>query len=200
MPMATTSSTTIDHNALVPIKDISEIDIVKADTQRWGEKEFKHYKNHRDFFMLEDGLVLMLPNAKGVKITSKIYEPDEDFSTGEYRTAKDIAPTKQELKRLFIEENMSNLTLPLSRCNDRPGCRLYISNPIRPNVDTRQIFTRNSEQIERWHDVEREITKSEYYLLRDWEERQQKVMMQRLERYWKRYEDKIEIRTYWVNR
>lgn len=161
--------------------------------EKYGEKELTYLKKY-DYFKTSDGYVIELRPARAYKIQSTIYESDEDAS-GNYRTASDIAPTEDDLKRLFIEDNM-RLDEPT---RPEEWQQLYISKPMFMNSTLRTIYHRQTHQVDQWHDVERKLTWAEVEWLRNYYAEQRKAMKERLERYWKRYRNKIYIHTYWAN-
>lgn len=178
---------------MTPIKDIMTIDIVKKRVKEYGDGLLKNFKKY-DYFNTSDGYVIELRPARACKIQSTIYESDEDVN-GNYRTAKDIAPTEDALKQLFFNENMrldGDYT-------PKEWENLYISEPMFAGSNLRTIYHRLTQQIDWWHDVERKLTWDEIEWLKKYYAEQKRLMLERLERYWKRYHDKIYIHTYWAN-
>lgn len=182
---------------MTPIKDITTIDRVQNDIARYGEKELKYWGKY-DFFELSDGLRVMLTPARGKAITTTIWESDED-TQGNYRTSDDIAPTEQARYNLFIAENMRNLT-DITEHAEHTNRTLYVSKPTRTSDTLRTVIARHDYEIDNWHDTERPLTEQEIADLKKWEEEQRTALKQRLDRYWKRYKNKVRVDTYWVNR
>ena len=180
------------------IEDIKSIDRVRHEVERYGEKELKYWRKY-DFFKLHDGLVVYLSGARAKAIEREIYESDED-EQGRYRTSSDIAPNNDALKRLFMARNLRELRNYTKYLDERPFEKLYISKPVYTNSNLRQFVVRSASQIDAWHDVEREATPEELAALKQWEDEQMLEMTDRLEKYWKRYGDKVGITTYWANR
>lgn len=179
------------------IKDITEIDRVAQDVERYGEKEAKHWKKY-DFFELSDGLRIILTPARAKSITTTIWESDED-EQGHYVTPDYYAPDENARKKLFFAENMRNLD-DITEHARHSNRTLYVSKPAWINSTLRNIIARHDHEIDNWHDTERPMTAEEIASLEKWEEEQRRAMAERLERYWKRYNNKIRVDTYWVNR
>lgn len=180
------------------IKDIKTIDRVAQMVERYGEKELKFYSKY-DYFRTEDGLIVELTGARARGITREIYFSDED-AQGNYRTGSDIAPTKEILKEIFFKENLDNLTEITKRQEERPYKKIYISKPNWVNSEVRCFLLRDEADIDRRHDIERLATDEEIKWLKGYEDEQRKEMTERLEKYWKRYSNKVGIRTYWADR
>lgn len=175
------------------IKDIMTIDRVAKQVEKYGEGELKYLKKY-DYFKTSDGYIIELRPARAYQISSTIYESDEDAS-GNYRTAKDIAPTEDDLKALFIADNMRLE----GDYTPEEWQNLYISTPCFRGSTLRTIYHRQTHQIDQWHDVERRLTWAEIEWLKNYYAEQRKAQTERLERYWKRYRNKIYIHTYWAN-
>lgn len=180
------------------IEDIKTIDRVAQMIERYGEKELKFY-NQYDFFRTDDGLIIEMSGARSKSITREIYFSDED-AHGNYRTSSDIAPTKEILKGIFFKENLDDLDDLTGRMAERPQKKLYVSKPTWNNSEVRTFVLRDDIDIDRWHDVERLATEEETNWLKQYDEEQRKAMTERLEKYWKRYSNKVGIRTYWADR
>lgn len=180
-----------------PIKDIMTVDRVVEEVERYGEKELKYWKKY-DFFETSDGLKVMLTPARATRLDTTIWKSDED-EHGNYITSDYYAPNEDARKALFIRENLDNLT-EISDHAEHSNRTLYISKPTRTSDTLRTIVARHEWEINDWRDVERPMTAEEIEDLKEWEEEQRKAMTDRLERYWKRYKNKVRIDTYWVNR
>lgn len=181
-----------------PIENIENIDRVKHDIETYGEKELKYWKKY-DFFELSDGLKIFLSGSRASAINNVIYRSDED-AQGHYITSDDIAPTEEDLKRIFIADNMRNLREYSEYLEQRPFAKLYVGKPTYRDSELRNLLVRDDHEVEMWHDVERVLTEAELSDVKKWEEEQRKAHRERLEKYWKRYKNKVYIHTYWANR
>lgn len=171
------------------------------DLTKLGERD-KEFAKYHDYFETEDGLVISL-DKKLPKPQRYLYYQDEDPATGEYRTDSDIAPTKDILKECFIEENMRNLHSFSEWLDKHPTAKLYISEESQYRGDEngaryiRTLFPNDEWEI---NQMEREVTEQELADIRAYEENQKAEFAKKLERYWNRYSDKVEIITYWADR
>ena len=170
------------------------------DLSRLNESDIK-YSEYHEYFETDDGLVIALDKGTP-KPQRHLYYADEDWETGEYRTADDIAKTKEQLKQCFIEENIRRLHTFTDWLEKHPVIELYISkNPQYRGQTDGARYVRALYPDDWEHSImERKVTEEELAFIRDYEEKQKAEFIERLERYWKRYSDKVEIRTYWANR
>lgn len=171
------------------------------DFNKIGEKD-REYAKYHEYFETEDGLVIALD--KGLpKPQRYLYYQDIDPSTGEYRTSSDIAPTKDILKELFVSENMRRLCIFYKLLERNPEMELYISKNSQYRSDKngaryiRPLLPSDRLEISQ---MERKITEQELADIRAYEENRKAEFVKRLERYWNRYSDKVDIRTYWADR
>lgn len=180
-----------------PIKNILTIDRVAQEVAERGANELKWWSRY-DYFETSDGYRIMLTPTRAKSITTTIWESDED-EHGNYITGDDIAPTEDARKRLFFAENMRNLD-DITAKAENSHRTLYISKPTRTSDTLRTVYARGDNEVNDFHDVERPLTEPEIADLKKWEEEQRQLMAERLERYWKRYKNKVRVDTYWVNR
>lgn len=171
------------------------------DTTKLSELDIEYAKYH-EYFETEDGLVISLDKTTP-KPQKHLYYADEDWNTGEYRTASDIAPTKDALKECFIADNMTNFHSFSEWLGKHQTSKLYISKKPQYRGDEkgaryiRALFPSDEWEISQ---MEREVTEQELADIRAYENELKAEFVKRLERYWNRYSDKVEIRTYWANR
>lgn len=175
------------------IEDITTLTYVKNRVEK--DPTWLKFLKKYDFFKLSDGKVLELSGARTVKINRDIYEPDTDAS-GNYRSPKDIAPNRETLRKLFIANNMDDLAFvtKLAKVCNR---KIYLSMN---HDDIYCVVLRDLLEPDRFGDIERELTPEEYEALEKYEQEQEAIMLKRLESYWKRYGEKVNIRTYWEDR
>ena len=156
------------------------------------------YKDYNHHFETSDGLIVAINHMKP-RISRVLWYSDEDLTTGEYRTASDIAPNKEVLKNCFMNDNLRGFHSVFSDIERHPMKKLFISKNgqyIRDS-EVRYIVADYEEESDKY---ERELTDEEVKVLKETVDKDLEAYKTRLERYWKRYSDKVCISTYWANR
>ena len=173
-----------------------------TDYSKLNQKDIS-YKEYHEYFETDDGLIVALDKHKP-GISKVLYYADEDWGTGEYRTASDIAPTKEDLKRCFIQDNLRKLHSYKRWLENHPTADLYITERVQYRGEesgARAIFAAFPDDLDdpRCKPL-RKLTEEELKVVFAFEKEQEEQFIKRLERYWKRYADKVYISTYWANR
>lgn len=159
--------------------------------------DFK-YKEYHHHFETSDGLIVAIEKKKP-RIDRVLWYADEDYSTGEYRTSDDIAPNKEALKECFLEENLRKYHSIFTDIENHPMKKLFISKSGRYIRDSKVRAIVPDYESEAYK-YERALTNEEIKVLRETCESDLVDFKKRLDRYWKRYSDKVYISTYWANR
>lgn len=158
------------------------------------------YKDYNHHFITNDGFIVAFSKCKP-RIDKVLWYADEDYSTGEYRAASDIAPDKEALENCFISENLRKFHSLTDWLDKHPCGKLFISKKGQYVKDSkvRGIAT-DFDEPEAQFKYERALTDEEVETIRKTVDEEKKAFEQRLERYWKRYSDKVYISTYWADR
>lgn len=156
------------------------------------------YKDYNHHFVTDDGFLISVRRDRP-GISKILYYSDEDYSTGEYRTATDIAPNKEALKNCFMSENLRKIRSVTDWLDKHPCGKLFISKNGQYICDSEVRAVATDFPGEEYK-YERELTVDEIETIRKVVAEDKKAFEKRLERYWKRYSDKVYISTYWANR
>ena len=156
------------------------------------------YKEYNHHFETSDGLIVAINHMKP-RISRVLWYADEDYSTGKYRTSDDIAPNKEALKNCFIQDNLRSFHSVFSDMERHPMKKLYITKGGQYIRDSK-VRAIVADYDEEAYKYERELTPEEVKVLKETVDKDLEAYKTRLDRYWKRYSDKVHINTYWADR
>lgn len=169
------------------------------DTTKLGARDIEYAKSNT-YATTNDGFVVGIP-VKKPRIQKDVWRADTDYETGEYVSPSDIAKDKEHLKDLWVEDNLREFQGLTKWLDEHPTSDLYLSKgPMYckdSNVRYFAVLRYGDWEIDK---MERKATEDEIEFIRNLEAEQMAAFKKRLETYWKRYSDKIGVRTYWADR
>lgn len=166
-----------------------------TDLSQLGKLDIEYQKYH-EYYETDDGLIVAYDISKP-GINSAIYRADE--VDGRYVSSSYYASTKDQLKLLFMRDNLRRFNDYAERLQQYPMEKLWITK--RPNYYhdsvVRAIRCDVPSPVDEY---ERPLTKDELDFILEREKFWKAKFQKRLETYWKKYSDKVYVHTYWADR